>query len=217
MFTLSTWLGHDGHVPTKDLDSAAPSVPLPERLVAAATRLLIDGGPDAITLRAVAAAVGVSHMAPYRHFDDKESLLAAVAERGFDRMADAMAVAAHDDTDALQRLRVFGVSYTRFAMHNPQLYRFMFGPQVADTARHPGLERAGARAYGYCADTVAAVLDQRGERDPAVVHAHAVATWSIVHGLSLLLLDDRVAATHDDGDGGRLIARVLTLFGRVFR
>ena len=198
-------------------DDGASDTPLAERLVAATLRLLAERGPEAITLRAVAGAVGVSHMAPYRHFADKDALLAQVAVSGFERLSDAMAAAAGDEPHALERLRSFGRSYTVFAMEHPALYRLMFGPLLADKARHPGLERAGARAYAYCADTVGAVLALRGVDDPEERHAHAVATWSLVHGLSLLLLDGQVAPALASGGAGELVERVLALHGRVFR
>ena len=64
-----------------------------ERLVEAAAALLDSGGEAAVTLRAVAQAVGVSHSAPYRHFADRAALLAAVAERDFGTLTDAFSAA----------------------------------------------------------------------------------------------------------------------------
>jgi AcrR family transcriptional regulator len=199
------------------MTSAPPPHALGARVVEAAIRLLEADGPDAVTLRAVAAAVGVSHMAPYRHFASKDALLAAVAERGFDELSDAMEHAAGEVTVALARLRAFGQGYVGFALRRPALYRLMFGAKPADDDRPSGLTRAGARAYGFCADTVAAVLAQQGPVDPGRHRALTVATWSLLHGLALLLIDTQVVA--DPGAGGReaLIDRVLAAFGAVFR
>ncbi|MFN2323272.1 MAG: TetR/AcrR family transcriptional regulator [Trueperaceae bacterium] len=197
--------------------SAPPPHALGARVVEAAIHLLETKGPDAVTLRAVAAAVGVSHMAPYRHFASKDLLLAAVAERGFDELSDGMERAAGDVAPALARLRAFGHGYVGFALRRPALYRLMFGAKAVDHDRPAGLTRAGARAYGFCADTVAAVLERGGPVDPERHRALTVATWSLVHGLALLLIDAQVVP--DPGLDGReeLIDRVLGAFGAVFR
>ena len=191
--------------------------PLSPRIVEAAIHLLETDGPDAVTLRAVAAAVGVSHMAPYRHFRSKDLLLAAVAERGFDEMSDGMAREAEAEVTALARLRAFGQGYVGFALRRPALYRLMFGAKRDDDHRPEGLERAGARAYGFCADTVAAVLAQQGPVDLGRHRALTVATWSLVHGLALLLIDAQVVPDPNTGGREALIGGVLGAFGAVFR
>ncbi len=197
----------------------SPSAPhaLGERVVEAAIQLLEAEGPDAVTLRAVAAAVGVSHMAPYRHFPSKDLLLAAVAERGFDELSDGMEWAAGDVAPALARLRAFGHGYVDFALRRPALYRLMFGAKPVNDDRPAGLTRAGARAHEFCADTVAAVLEGGGPVDPERHRALTVATWSLVHGLALLLIDAQVVPDPGPDRREELIDQVLGAFGAVFR
>lgn len=96
-----------------------------ERLVAAASDLLDGGGQAAVTLRAVAEAVGVSHNAPYRHFRDRSALLAAVAERDFDGLRQAFQPA-HDQKDARSSLKAAVMVMIAYAREHPARYRLLF-------------------------------------------------------------------------------------------
>lgn len=100
-----------------------------EQLVSAAARLLDQGGQAAVTLRAVAEQVGMSHMAPYRHFRDRNALLAAVAERsffqlrqGFERQNETAVDAETALSDAAQVLLHYGIAH-------PASYRLLFSDQ----------------------------------------------------------------------------------------
>jgi AcrR family transcriptional regulator len=96
-----------------------------DALISAAARLLDQGGPPAVTLRAVAKAVGVSHNAPYKHFQGKEELLAAVASRELSRPG-AAGVAA--DAEPFQALRRMAQAYVDWAQHHPERFKLTFGP-----------------------------------------------------------------------------------------
>lgn len=96
------------------------------RLVAAASDLLDAGGQGAVTLRAVAEVVGVSHNAPYRHFRDRSALLAAVAERDFNGLRQAFQAKAGDLQDAGQSLRAAAMMLIAYARKNPARYRLLF-------------------------------------------------------------------------------------------
>lgn len=194
------------------------SPPLRARLIDGAMVLLEREGAEAITLRSLAAAVGVSHMAPYRHFRDKEALLAALAERGFVALGESMqaAGARRAAAGAIPRdaFLGFGLAYLDFARTRPQIYRLMFGPALAGKAGHPGLEAAGAATFGGLAQAVGRVL---APDDPIEVETHAMATWAMVHGLAMLMLDGRLAAPSGSHEEAALVERVLRLHGRGFR
>ncbi len=105
-----------------------------DRLIEAATALLDEGGPAAVTLREVGRLAGVSHNAPYKHFAGKEDLLAAVAARELSRMEDVAAgrtnvgaISAADD------LRSGMHSYVRWAMRYPARFKLTFGPWLHDS------------------------------------------------------------------------------------
>ena len=97
-----------------------------ERIVAAASDLLDAGGQGAVTLRAVAEMVSVSHNAPYRHFRDRSALLAAVAERDFDRLKQAFQTQADVMPDARSSLRATLMVVIAYAREHPARYRLLF-------------------------------------------------------------------------------------------
>src|SRR5580704_10076992 len=99
---------------------------LKESLLDAAVDLLAEAGPQGFTLREVARRAGVSHNAPYRHFKDKDDLLAAVAAEGFDRLTASMKAAMETGASAADRLRLAGKGYVEFAMRSPQHLLIMF-------------------------------------------------------------------------------------------
>ena len=172
-------------------------------LVTAALNLLADDGVDAVSLRAVARRCGVSAMAPYRHYPDKEALLAAVAVQGFDGLRDVLR-AADDAATTGQALVAQAVAYVRYALDNPALFRLMFGPKRLGV--HPELAEAGTAAYGVLAARVAAVTPADADRD-----ARALGCWSLVHGLASLFLDGRISdkTGAPDGDVTRRVAEAM--------
>jgi AcrR family transcriptional regulator len=158
-------------------------------LVEAAVRLIDTEGADALTLRAAARMAGVTQAAPYRHFADKEALLAAVAEEGFRALSSAMrsALAAADLT-SVERFRQSGAAYVAFARSRPAHYRVMFGRGVGDFARHEALHRASEETFGLLVDAIAACQRDGGirEGDPREL---AITTWATTHGLVSLWMD----------------------------
>ena len=163
-------------------------------LVDAALKLVRRGGTAALTLRAAARLAGVSQAAPYRHFADKQALLASVAEEGFRAMTAAMrrATSPHEDQPLL-KFRALGLSYVDFACSHPAHFRVMFGPELADRSTHPSLAEAGAEAFKLL---VASIADcQKAgfarEGDPEEL---AMTAWSTVHGLSALVVNGQLGA-----------------------
>ena len=102
------------------------------QLVSAASKLLDEGGQKAVTLRAVADRVGVSHNAPYWHFKDRSALLAAVAERDFDALRAAFEDRSVDGTTAVVALRTAASALIDYGLGHPARYRLLFSD--------PGLE-----------------------------------------------------------------------------
>lgn len=105
-----------------------PGDPTPstrDRLVEAATALLDEGGQEAVTLRAVAARVGVSHNAPYRHFRDRNALLGGVARADFAMLAGGFAQAS-EGTDTRQALHRAAMGLIDYGRAHPARYRLLF-------------------------------------------------------------------------------------------
>lgn len=162
---------------------------LREALLDAAERSLSRQGGAGLALRAIARAAGVSHAAAYHHFADREAVLRALAARGFGRLAAALAAGGSSAAGGAGFLEM-GVAYVRFAAEHPDLFRLMFGAEVAKgRGKDPALRAASDEAFGV-------LLEGVRRLDPAapgaMVKQRAVAAWSVVHGLAALLLDDQL-------------------------
>src|SRR5262245_59685934 len=151
-------------------------------------------GAENLSLRELARAIGVSQAAPYRHFPDKDSLLAQLAAQGYSELAQAMRAALGQAGSAgTSGLQAAGVSYVQFAVRHPEQYRLMFGSYRIDQAHHVELLRAANDAYGVLLETVREGIG-RGELRDEPVEILAAAAWSIVHGLASLIIDERLGA-----------------------
>jgi AcrR family transcriptional regulator len=195
MFTLSTPSGersyHHG-----DLRQA---------LVSSALEILSEGGVAGLSLRAAARRAKVSATAPYRHFADKEALLAAVAEHGFRRLTERFTAAAAAAPDPRTALAALGVAYVVFARDEPSLFKLMFGPAIETKSAHPALDEAGCDCFRALQQAVAAARFFDCGRD---VEDISLACWSLVHGLASLIVDGRLAT--EDTDSAETIAIRLT-------
>src|SRR5215213_1829552 len=108
-----------------------------ERLCAAAERLFAEQGPDAVTMRQLAAELGVSPMTPYRYFRDKEEILAAVRTNGFNRFAEALEKARASVQGARAKGAAVGEAYVNFAFEHPHTYKLMFDLNQPLDANYP--------------------------------------------------------------------------------
>jgi AcrR family transcriptional regulator len=172
-------------------------------VLAEAEKILEKEGLDALTLRAVARAVGVSHTAPKNHFGDLEGLLSELAGLGYRRFGETLAAAMDAaGIDPRARMRAMGRAYVGFARTYPGLFILMFRGERIDM-RRPALREAveSARtALRNAAMSSAALTPQT----PLQLAARATASWALVHGFAMLLLDGRLRntiASLPDGDG----------------
>ena len=143
-------------------------------------------GDGAISLRAIAKQIGVSAPALYRHYADRESLLAELAISGFAALRQQLlSVDQHAPRAALIGI---GLAYVAFAQSEPNLYRLMFGGRVLPKGAHPRLDQAGLDAFNVLQDTIARG-QQAGYLKPAPLALMTATAWSLVHGLSQLTID----------------------------
>jgi AcrR family transcriptional regulator len=164
-----------------------------ELLVDAASALLENGGPDAVTLREVGRRAGVSHNAPYKHFADKEELLAAVAARDLRGHHETMARLRRTGTpyDIVAAL-VHG--YVRHALDHPELFRLTYGPWRPGLAE---LAEAADAARGSFVDAVEAA-QASGELAAGDPERVAALLLAMAHGAVDLALAGHLAR---DGKG----------------
>ena len=155
-------------------------------LINAAIVLVEETGPDGFTLREVARRARVSHTAPYRHFHDKNDLLAAVAEQGFTDLRAAMAKAIGPARTPLQRLQRCGAAYVAFALERTAHFRVMFGSSL-DACRQPLARTAAELAFADLM-TVVAACQQADVLPRADTCGKARLAWSLVHGIAHLAI-----------------------------
>ena len=142
-------------------------------LLQAAMEVLEKEGPSGVLLREVARRAGVSHNAPYRHFESRDALLVAVAAEGFREFSARMQAAGSS---------AMAEAYIAFALERPQLFRLMFGGTLK-LSSDPELAAASRGAYDGLVDAF------RSRGDVADPQTAAAAAWSLVHGISELLLN----------------------------
>ncbi|MGI8880261.1 MAG: TetR/AcrR family transcriptional regulator [Jatrophihabitans sp.] len=190
---------------------------LRDTLIEAAVRLARTGGPDAVVLRAVSREAGVSHNAAYRHFADHDDLLGAVSEYCMLKLAALML----ERTNAVRvrakgpranaRLNTVGRAYVEFARTEPGWFKTAFSAAPGS----PEVSAEGEPALGPF-DLLSARLDELVEAGvlPAERRPGAeFAAWSMVHGLSTLLVDGPLRFL-PDAEAQALITAVLEVVKR---
>jgi AcrR family transcriptional regulator len=148
---------------------------LPNALRAAARAILDEAGPDGVGLRETARCVGVSATAVYRHFTNKQHLLASVAAEGFRELAAAMERAAAG-SDPLGGV---GLAYFEFALQKRGLFRLMFGPILVERAKYPELNDAAGAVFGQLQRIAVGADEWPCENDVA-----GMAAWGLVMACS---------------------------------
>jgi AcrR family transcriptional regulator len=163
-------------------------------LLEAAERILEREGLPGLTLRAVAREAGVSHAAPTHHFGDLTGLVSELAAIGFRQFNVAMTAAGNSAGTLVEKAMARAKAYVAYGQAHPGLFSLMFRTERLDMKR-PALHEAANAAF---AGLVGAVGAQRHEAIEAKAlsldQAAAIArAWSLVHGFTLLLLDDRLS------------------------
>ncbi len=162
-----------------------------------ATRdLLVEGGVQAASLRAVARRAGVTNRAPYHHFNDKCDLLAAVAAEGFQKLKDEMTTRLEGcGGDPEQELVQIGLSYLGFAAENPGEFQVMFWHEVCDGESFPRREEESHSCFEVLLDTISRLA--RRPLDEERLLGMAMMAWSTVHGLATLRAQGSLDAHSD--------------------
>jgi AcrR family transcriptional regulator len=161
-----------------------------ERLCEAAERLFAEQGPDAVTMRQLAAELGVSPMTPYRYFRDKDDILAAVRTNGFNRFAEALERARGGAGDSRTRGAAVGSAYVDFAFDHPHTYKLMFDLNQPHETDYPELVTAGERARktmsAYVRDLIAEGVIAGDAEQIGMMF------WAATHGAVVLELSGKL-------------------------
>jgi len=159
---------------------------LKEALVAAALDLVDRKGPKGFSLAQVCRQAGVSVAAPYRHFADKEALLAAVAQSGFLLFQGYLEETVRPyENDPFESLRVLAVKYVEFARQNPSRFRVMFAADL-QKSRFPELFATAHNAFVVVLKTIERCGTGRSASETYIL---AVSIWAQCHGIAVLAVD----------------------------
>lgn len=166
---------------------------LRDALLQAAEKVLERDGLPGLTLRAVAREAGVSHAAPTHHFGDLTGLLSELAAIGYRQFSAAM-IAANASGTREQKGLASAKAYVAFAQAHPGLYGLMFRTERLDMSR-PSLHEASGAAFAGLARGVGASRNEHIEAEGFSLEQGGaiVRAWSMVHGFTMLLLDDRLS------------------------
>jgi AcrR family transcriptional regulator len=160
-----------------------------------AVKLIREVGPEGVALRELARRIGVNHASVYRHYADKEALVAAVAQDGWTELAAAMHAAVTGDdvpADPAARLVRIGAAYARYALAHPAHYGVMTGPRLNEAGRFPSLEVPIDDAFQLLISEI-----ERGRKlgafaDGGTAQDWALRVWMFVHGYVSLVMARRV-------------------------
>jgi AcrR family transcriptional regulator len=185
-------------------------------LLQAAVRTIGDHGIDALTLRGVGSALGVSRTALYRHFRDKAALLAAMGAEGFRTLRAELNESWERGGRGQRGFKAMGVAYVQFAVAHPSHYRVMFGEHHAMFgadifgAEYPDLAQESTGAFQVLVDGIVELQGRHLARrdDPRQM---AMFVWATTHGVAMLAIDGRLGreASAIDGLTHYMTERVL--------
>ncbi len=167
-------------------------------LIDAALEVIEELGPQGLTIREVARRAGVSHAAPYRHYADKDELILAVVEKGFELLHEAMQQARQEaGDDPIAQFAASGQSYFTFALSYPTYYRVMFSGDLLNSNGQEALQHTSTASFSQMKEDLVTCqkLGIVREGDPLL---HAISIVSTVHGFVSLVNDNRIGQVVGD-------------------
>ena len=182
---------------------------LRQALLAACYDIINERGADAFSLADACRLANVSTAAPYRHFKDRDEILAEVTARGFEALtARAVEAVEAKGEGTIEGIIAMGQAYVDFALAEEGVFRLMFGGAPALQDSEPVIE-LGNNCFGYLIEQITTYCMARGvEQDAGAV---AVKMWTFVHGASALLMDDKYEKVCPDLDVKAMIAQAVPM------
>ncbi|WP_243050614.1 TetR/AcrR family transcriptional regulator [Dyella sp. RRB7] len=165
-----------------------------ERLCAAAARLYVDEGPGAVTMRRLAADIGVGTMTPYRYFENKEAIITAVRTRGMHRLCEAIEGALDSPGDGRTRSRAVRDAYVAFARADTATYRLMFEYPESNRDDLAYREAHQRLWHNIAAHVEVMIAEGKVDADPAIL-GHQL--WASLHGAVMLEIAGLLPAGYD--------------------
>ncbi len=154
----------------------------------AALKLVRQKGPRGFSLNQASRIAGVTVAAPYRHFEDKDALLAEIICDGNAILEKEVREAAAMATGIKEQMLEAGMAYLRFASTHSDYFSVIFNSGI-DKAKYPNVQRSAKEAFG-----VILSLARKSQPNPQRAHERAVSAWAFVHGLAALRADEALFA-----------------------
>jgi AcrR family transcriptional regulator len=165
---------------------------LKQALIISGMKILQQEGMNALTLRSAARAAGVSHSAPYSHFKDKQSLLAAISTMGFydlyERITNTISEFRGSPRELLTET---GWTYVQFAVSEPNCFKLMFSGNLEDEHSFTEFKAAVQKTYHKLVEVVE-ICQEGNILRSGPQEESAIAVWSLVHGFVSLYLEQQL-------------------------
>ncbi len=166
---------------------------LKNALIKAGVEILSKEGIDGLSLRKVAQRAGVSHSAPYSHFPDKQSLIAAISTEGFNQLyAELDAAVLAYPKNPKKQLQQGALAYLQFALNNIDTFKIMFSGVLEKEKEYPAFVEISHKTFRRVVDVVKACQDAGFLRSTSS-EMMAVAVWGQVHGIVSLALEGQIS------------------------
>jgi AcrR family transcriptional regulator len=172
----------------------------------AALRLVREKGPRGFSLNEASRLAGVTVGAPYRHFEDKDALLAEIATDGCDLMVSELREAAANETGIREKMLEVGMAYLRFSSVHADYFAVIFNAGL-DKSKYPEVERAAGEAFG-----VIYGLSEEAEKTRELAAQRAVSAWALAHGLATLTADGALSTAMAESPDFEHLRPVLRQF-----
>jgi AcrR family transcriptional regulator len=168
---------------------------LKNALIKAGVEILSKEGMEGLSLRKVAQRAGVSHSAPYSHFPDKQSLIAAISTEGFNQLyAELDAAVIANSKNPEKQLQQGVRAYVQFALNNTDTFKIMFSGVLEKEKEYPAFVEISHKTFQRVVDVVRA-CQEAGVMRATSAEMLAVAVWGQVHGIVSLALEGQISHT----------------------
>ncbi len=168
---------------------------LKNALIRAGVEILAKEGVGGLSLRKVAQRAGVSHSAPYAHFPDKQSLIAAISTEGFNQLYNEIETAISPHAKTPKKQLIEGTqAYVRFALKNSDTFKIMFSGVLEKEKEYPSFVEISSKTFKLVMEVVQACQNV-GVLPAAPTNLMAVSVWGQVHGIVSLALEGQISHT----------------------